>query len=181
MNEHDPKTYYTYIPSVAVPPGETLKEVLAGREMSQVHLAKKMGRPIQRINGIIKGKISITPETAIQLERVLGIPSGFWNQLELNFKSIKAREIAEKAIEKEIEYQKEFPYSEMVKLEWILGAENVFEKTKNLLNFFGAISFQNIKKTEPILYRIADKPKRSWPAVAVWLRKGVIDLKFNSS
>jgi len=45
--------------------------------MSQAELAERMGEPRKTISEIINGKAAITPETAIQLERVLGIPASF--------------------------------------------------------------------------------------------------------
>ena len=42
-------------------------------------------------NKIIMGKAPITPETALQLERVLGIPAGFWNNREHHYREALAR------------------------------------------------------------------------------------------
>ena len=59
-------------PLYAVPPGSTLEELLVDRGMTQTELARRMGRPLKTINEIIQAKAAITPETSIQLERVLG-------------------------------------------------------------------------------------------------------------
>lgn len=74
-----------YRPDKISAPGETLLDLLEEREMSQVELAKRMGRPLKTINEIVKGKTAITSETAIQLERALGAPAEFWNQREANY------------------------------------------------------------------------------------------------
>jgi len=58
-----------YIPNEVSHPGETLLDVLEERGMSQAELADRTGRPKKIINEIIKGKLGISPETAIQLER----------------------------------------------------------------------------------------------------------------
>jgi HTH-type transcriptional regulator/antitoxin HigA len=50
-----------------------------------------MERPVQAINEIINGSKTITPETAIQLERVLGVPGNFWVRLEADYRYNKAR------------------------------------------------------------------------------------------
>src|SRR4051812_17320330 len=71
-----------FAPDYAVSPGEQLASVLEGKGMSQAELATRIGRPQKTINEIVKGKVSITPETAIQLERALGIPASIWNSLE---------------------------------------------------------------------------------------------------
>ena len=59
------------------PPGDTLLETMEAKGIKQPELAMRMGRPLKTINEIIKGKAAITPETALQLERVLGIPADF--------------------------------------------------------------------------------------------------------
>ncbi len=56
-------------------PGETLREILSERSISQADLAGRMGRPQKTISEIMNGKASITPETALELELVLSIPA----------------------------------------------------------------------------------------------------------
>ena len=76
---------------VAIPPGEYLAEEIAARDISQKELARRMGRPINAINEIIKGKKSITAETAMQLaEAMPEIPARFWLNLETDFQLTKA-------------------------------------------------------------------------------------------
>lgn len=65
-----------------IPPGELLEEELETRGMTQKQLAEQMGRPVQAINEIIRGKKALTAETALDLERVLGIPAYLWVRLE---------------------------------------------------------------------------------------------------
>jgi HTH-type transcriptional regulator/antitoxin HigA len=73
-------------PDIAIPPGEYLAEEIAARGLSQKELAKRMGRPVNAINEIIKGKKAITAETALQLEEVMPeIPARFWLNLETDF------------------------------------------------------------------------------------------------
>src|SRR5882724_11373414 len=66
-----------YAPDSVSAPGETLEEILEMRGMSQAELADRTGRPRKTINEIIRGKAAITAETALQLEKVLGIPQHF--------------------------------------------------------------------------------------------------------
>ena len=75
----------------AIPPGETLRETLETIGMTQVELAERTGRPKKKINEIIEGKAPITAKTTLQLERVLGIPASFWNNLERNYQEAKVR------------------------------------------------------------------------------------------
>ncbi len=81
-----------FLPDVAIPPGELLAEELEARGMTQKDLAEQMGRPSQVISAIIQGKKAITAETALQLERVLGISAQLWAGLEADYRLILARQ-----------------------------------------------------------------------------------------
>lgn len=78
-------------PDVAIAPGEYLAEEIEARGVSQTELARKMGRPLNAINEIIKGKKSITADTALQLEEVMPeIPARFWLNLETDYQLTRA-------------------------------------------------------------------------------------------
>ncbi|MDB1686274.1 HigA family addiction module antitoxin [Enterococcus durans] len=72
--------------SYVVAPGETLKEVAEELGLSHKDLAERLGITPKTISKIVNGTALITPETALKLERVLGISSNFWNQLVLNYR-----------------------------------------------------------------------------------------------
>jgi len=59
--------------------------------MTQAELAARTGLTKKTINGIINGKATITPETALRLERALGRPAHFWSNLERQFQEDKLR------------------------------------------------------------------------------------------
>jgi len=80
-----------YLSDLAVHPGELLAETLEELAMSQAELAKRMGRPKLIINEIVKGKKSITPTTALELEDVLGIPSHIWLGLENEYQMVQVK------------------------------------------------------------------------------------------
>ena len=78
-------------PDITIPPGEYLAEEIEARGLSQKELARRMGRPLNAINEIIKGKKSITAETALQFEGVMSeIPARFWLNLETDYQLTKA-------------------------------------------------------------------------------------------
>ncbi|MFA4835353.1 MAG: HigA family addiction module antitoxin [Dehalococcoidia bacterium] len=77
-------------PDIAIPPGEYLAEEIEARDISQTELARRMGRPLNTINEILKGKKAITAETALQLEEVMPqIPARFWLNLETDYQLTK--------------------------------------------------------------------------------------------
>jgi HTH-type transcriptional regulator/antitoxin HigA len=162
------------LPDYPIPPGETLKETLAIIGMKQTELAQRMNRPIKTINEIIHGKTAITADTALQLERVLGVSSELWLNLEANYQMIKARIEAKKRLAREIRYIDVFPYAEMAKRGWVKKTRDKFEKASELLSFFGIVSFSNFKMVSNISYRKSARYRASPASLTAWLRYGEI-------
>ena len=67
-------------------PGDTILETVQHLRMSQVELARRMGKTASKINDLISGKEPITPKTAFQLEKVLGIDAEFWLNREMLYR-----------------------------------------------------------------------------------------------
>src|SRR3990172_2331228 len=105
-------------PDYAVLPGDTLKETIDALGMSQADLAERTGRPKKTINEIIQGKAAITPETALQLEKVLGVPASFWNTCEQQYREYLAKKREEQGLLEEIEWLKKIPVRDMIKNRW---------------------------------------------------------------
>ena len=55
-----------------------LEEFLKPLGISQSAFAIRLGVSFPRLNEIIRGKRSVTPDTALRLARVLGMPADFW-------------------------------------------------------------------------------------------------------
>lgn len=80
-----------FSPDLIVTPGEQIKELLDEKGLSQRDLATFMGRPYQVVNEIINARKSITAETALQLEDVLGVSAETWMKLESDYRLALAR------------------------------------------------------------------------------------------
>jgi HTH-type transcriptional regulator/antitoxin HigA len=161
-------------PDSAIHPGETLAETLAARGMTQAELARRAGRPIQAINEIIKGSKEITAATALQLERVLGIPAHVWVRLEADYRINKARLEDEPRLEREIPQGRKYPYGEMAAWGWVPRVGGGLERVKHLLSFFAVSSLEHV--ANPIAsFRLSPRVKVSSEAVVAWLRAGEIE------
>ncbi len=67
-------------------PGEILmEEFLKPMGISQYRLAKDINVPARRINEIIHGKRSITPDTALRLSMFFGLSERFWINLQARY------------------------------------------------------------------------------------------------
>ena len=79
-------------PDRAIHPGVYLAQELETRSMTQTELSRRMERPVQVINEIVRGKKSVSAETALGLERVLGTSARTWMNLQSNYQLVKARQ-----------------------------------------------------------------------------------------
>jgi len=70
----------------AIHPGEILKEeFLVPLSLSAYRLAKELHVPVPRMNDIVRGKRSITADTAIRLGIYFGLPAQFWMNLQTDY------------------------------------------------------------------------------------------------
>lgn len=63
-------------------PGETLKEALFDRWMTQKELASRVAMTEQHVSRVVRGTTGISGAFAKKLEHVLNIPASFWMNLQ---------------------------------------------------------------------------------------------------
>jgi addiction module HigA family antidote len=86
-----------------VHPGEVLlEEFLKPMGISQNKLARDLKVPPRRVNEIVLGKRSITPDTALRLARYFGTTERFWLGLQMDFDLEEARRNLAVSIEEEV-------------------------------------------------------------------------------
>lgn len=162
-------------PDWAVAPGEILLEALQDREMTQSELAQRLGRPLKTVNEIIKGKAAITPETAIQLERAIGVSARFWTALETQYRDTLARQEAEQDLEAEADWIDAFPISDLVRHKLIERGKSKAATLANLLSWLGVSSPGAYERLDAAAsYRASPAFAASPNAVSAWLRWGEI-------
>lgn len=160
----------------AIPPGDYLAEVLEELGMSQAELSRRMGRPAQAINELLKGEKELTSETALQLEQVLGVPAHLWTGLEAEYQLVKAREAAQASLERECAMLSEFPLKKLADLGFIRRFRDKAEQVGELRRFFGVAALSaipTVRAYQPA-FRKQDGGKDHSYAVAAWLRAGAL-------
>lgn len=162
-------------------PGEHLRIFLDDRGIKIVDFARRTGRPTKTISGIIAGNVSITPETALQFERVLGESAGFWLALETDHQLSQARAKESTAISGKdaISWANKFPLVEMVKLKFFEKKPKEVNLVDSILRAFGVSSISawdqhwhkriNLSRLKQQAHHAVDPF-----AVAVWLRRAEI-------
>ena len=164
---------------LAIPPGEYLEEVLGELGMSKDELAKRMDRPAPKMSAIFKGRKAITPETALRLEKVVGVPAHIWTSLESEYRLALAR-IQDKKEQEQLKAESRFVtlyrYAELVKMGVVKKFTRPVDKVLALQHFFGVTSLEAIsglKRYQPAFRTGQKTTKGSNPeAIASWLRMG---------
>lgn len=159
-----------------IPPGEYLEEVIEDLGMSKDELAKRMNRPAPKLSAIFKGEKAITPDTALQLEKVVGVPAHVWTGLEAEYRLALARrhqDEEQQRLKKEGRLISRFRYADLVRLGVVAKKTQPAEKATELQRFFGVASLNTVLSLRR--YQAAfrsGRPDRSPEAVAAWLRIG---------
>lgn len=164
-----------YIPDFVSPPGETLAEKLEEIGMTQADLAARTGRPKKTINEIIKGKAPITPETALQFERVLGIPARFWNNREQQYRQYLTRLRERERLAGYKEWTRQFSVKAMLERGVIAGYDDPVDLVASLLNFFGLASPEHwdaVWGRFEVAFRKTNAYESGQGDLAAWLRMG---------
>ena len=133
---------------IAIPPGETIKEQLNDRGMSQKEFAARMDMSEKHISKLINGEVQLTPATAVRLEMVLGIPAKFWNNLEAIYREKIVKAKAENSMDADIELAKQMPYNEIAKLGWVPPTNKAKDKVVHLRQYFEVVELSLLESSQ---------------------------------
>ncbi len=161
---------------IATPPGATIREQLNDRGMSQKEFAARMDMSEKHISKLINGDVQLTPEVAVRLEMVLGIPAKFWNNLEAIYREKLIKAEAENAMDADEALAKQLPYNEMAKYGWVPETRDSKEKVVNLRKYFEVVELsllENKQITRIACRRLAVTEKSDF-ALLAWAQEAKI-------
>lgn len=167
-----------FLPDYAIHPGEILEETLDARRMTKTEFAERSGLSLKTVSQIIHGKAPVTPDTAIQFERVLGLSANIWNNLDANYRLFIARTADRQMLKSQGEWTKNFPVKDLIKRGIISKRQTLAGTVEELLDFFGVASVeawrsQFLRKAD--FYRKSPAFTSSDESVSAWLRIGEIE------
>lgn len=169
-------SYTTFAPNYAVSPGDILEEQLEARNIQKQDFAARTGLSPKHISQILAGKASLSPEVAIQFERVLGMEASVWMGLENNYRLFLAREEEKSMLADSIQWAKQFPVAEMEKLGWVTPQKTWDAKVMELLRFFSIARAELWESQYSLITAYCRKSKKkdaSVEALSAWYRKGL--------
>jgi len=174
------KKKYEFIPDYAVPPGETLREVMESLDMNQKELAARTELTVQTINRIFKGEQPISYETANRLELSTNVPARIWNNLEAKYREQIFKLEERIRLEDDLDWMKSIPISVLKKRGYIQEKNDRVLILREVLSFYGVSSVQawhDIWEKPAIAARRSPCfETRPGPASA-WIRQGQLKAK----
>lgn len=173
MKDHDTELR----PNFAQTPGELLKEYLDTRNIKVTAFAKRCGRPQKTISEIIAGTLAVTPETALQFERVLGLSAYVWLEFENRYQLHKLQQKELKSLARHTNWINKFPWESMQKKGYLPKEREPEDILVSILNFFGVSSPAAWEAFWPaqfskMRFKALRNSKADLYAISAWLRRG---------
>lgn len=171
-------TKYAYSPDYAVPPGKTLAETIQAIGIDQTELAQRTGFTEKHVSQIVQGKATISPDAAIRLERVTGVPAHFWNNLEAQYQEQKARLESMEQLQSDLSWLDGIPVKELVDRCVVTASKDRVQTLEGVLRFFGVASVDAWRRgwSKPeFAFRKSKAVSPRGECIAAWLRLGELE------
>lgn len=171
-----PEQTRQFSPDYASPPGDLIAEYLEELGCSARELARRCGRSPKLITEIISGKAPVEPETALQLERVLGLDASVWMGMEAQHRLRLAKEVEKRELGECESWLRAFPLKNLEERGHISLEGGIAERVEALLRFFGAGTIEACRRRFKELltadYRTSPAFSNHVEALVTWLRLG---------
>jgi addiction module HigA family antidote len=169
-----PTTNASFNADWASPPGDLIEEVLEEYGWTRAELAQRLAFSAKHVNELLKGRASITADTAERLERVLGHDAGFWLRLEANYQQDLVRLQQLDALASQKDWLKELPLNWLQKQGWVEACSHKGQQVAACLKYFAVASIEAWRERygEPLaVYRTSKSYATQQGSLASWLRR----------
>ena len=162
----------------AIPPGETLRELLDEQGLTQRELARRADLSPKHVNRLLQGLVPLSADVAQRLEHVTGTPARIWNRLEANYQSDLQRLRDQRDFAAAGSWLADQPVKALVQ-RGVLPEEpsDKISRVEQMLNFFGVASvdaWDEVYKGLACSFRQSKAYEAKPGSVAAWLRLGEI-------
>jgi HTH-type transcriptional regulator/antitoxin HigA len=168
-----------FAPDWVSPPGDTILDIIEEKCWTQSELAQRLGFSPKHVNQLIKGKVPLTEEAAIRLERVLGGAIGFWLAREAQYRERCARLEAVKKQADWTGWLDSLPVKEMMSAGAIakrrIDAKSKPGLVEDCLRFFGVATpdeWRSHYGEMQAAFRRSREEQSDIGAISAWLRMG---------
>jgi HTH-type transcriptional regulator/antitoxin HigA len=162
----------------AIPPGETLRELLDEKGLTQRELARRADLSPKHVNRLLHGLVPLSADVAERLERVTGTHARIWNRLEANYQSDLQRLRTRRDLAEYAPWLVDMPVKALLE-RGILPKEpaDKASRVEQMLSFFGVASvdaWEEVYAGVACSFRQSKAYDAKPGAVAAWLRLGEI-------
>lgn len=178
------------IPSAwAVPPGQTIRDLMAENRLSVRELAQSIDLSPDGLEYLLEGGAPLTKPVAERLATVFGATASFWLRREAQYRA-KLRVngvVPDHTDEHYLQWMKGLPIKDMVSFGWLEDSASPAEKLRKCLEYFGVHSLDEWNNSygevsEDVAFRTSEAYPASALATAAWLRQGeLLSERFESS
>ena len=164
-----------YQPDYAVAPGAVLDEHREAATMTQAELAQRLGFSAKHVNRLLAGLEPVTPETALKLEAVFGLPAHVWLGMEARYREHLARAAEQDSMAGELVWLERLPHRSLSKLGWLPKGLRGTELVRGLRVFFGVGSLDylpDVWGSTQAAYRKTEAFQLHEWALLAWLAQG---------
>lgn len=168
-----------FAPDWVSPPGETIQDLMEERGWTQAELAERLGYSVKHVSQLVNGKVPLSEEAAMRLERVLGSTASFWLTREAKFREHSARLDAERSHADWVGWLDKLPVKELMNLGQI-PKRRVTKSSKpsivgDCLRFFGVAAPDQWERHYggmQVAFRRSRADQADIGAISAWLRMG---------
>jgi HTH-type transcriptional regulator / antitoxin HigA len=168
-----------FSPDWVSPPRDTLWDAAEERSWTQAELALRLGYTEKHMSQLINGKVPLSMDAALRLERVLGSSADFWLSREAKYQHQKARLEAAERHATWTPWLDELPVKELMAHGAIpkqrMDAKNKPDLVEACLRFFGVASPTEWRAHYGhmhVAFRRSRAEQSNVGAIAAWLRLG---------
>lgn len=156
-----------------VKPGELIRFELNARGLSQADLATRAGVSAKHLNQVIQDAVPLSADTALRLERALGIPAAILTQADAVNQANKQRTKFRETLAEHAAWFAQFPRQIMLQLQVITGHEPLEAQIEKLLEYLGVAdskAYDAVYGETVLSFGRAQQWKVDPHATALWLR-----------
>jgi HTH-type transcriptional regulator/antitoxin HigA len=168
-----------FAPDWVSPPGESILDLIEERGWTQTELARRLGFTEKHVSQLINGKVPLSDDAALRLERVLGSSAGFWLARETKYRGHLSRLAAARIHAGWVGWLDELPLRELMKCGAItkrrIDVKHKPDLVNDCLRFFGVASpddWRNHYGDMQLTFRRSRVEQSDIGAISAWLRLG---------
>lgn len=156
-----------------VTPGDLIRFELNARGFTQADLAARAGTSAKHLNQVIQDAVPLSAETALRLERTLGIPAVVLSQADAVNQANKQRDKLRKGLSNHRDWYLQFPKPALEALRIVNSKSSISDQIEDLLVYLGVAdpaAYDAVYGEAALSFRRSQRWTVDPHVTALWLR-----------